>query len=258
MVFDPHAEGVDEDGDHDPSVKVFTLHNPLQLLPEANEGPDHPVFVFRSPAPPAAPSPTSQVPNLGKQTGSNERVLHQSTLTHSMKCSCLEKEEPGSTFASLSSFVTITALIRAEPTHRRFPTPHSDLVKVVQSVSLAPAPLQVSQLQLQGLQAAGAQRAAEQLQEKRAGNHACQLVQQPLASCRVGNECRKKRSDIAKGLIAAVSTVKVMLGLRRKRTGRARHNNSRTQENMFMSNGKDNVVLYQKCKIMSVKSGILR
>lgn len=119
---------------------------------------------------------------------SNERLLRQSTLAHSIKCSSLEKEEPGYTFPGLSSFVTINALIRAKPTRQRIPTPHSDLVKVVQSVRLAPAPLQVSQLQLQGLQAAGAQRAAEQLQEKRAGNHACQLVQQPLASCRVGNE----------------------------------------------------------------------
>lgn len=192
VVFDPHAEGVDEDGDHDPSVKVFTLHNPLQLLPEANEGPDHPVSVFRSPAPPAAPSPTSQFPNLGEQTGrvqsSSERVSRQSSLTHTIKCGSLEKEEPSCTFTSPSSFVTITALSRAKLTHQRIPTPHSDLVKVVQSVRLAPAPLQVSQLQLQGLQAAGTERAAEQLQEKRAGNHACQLVQQPLASCRVGNE----------------------------------------------------------------------
>lgn len=56
---------------------------------------------------------------------------------------------------------------------------HSDLGEVVQSISLS---LQVSQFQLQGFQAAGTQRAAEQLQEQRAGHHACQLVQQPLAS----------------------------------------------------------------------------
>lgn len=56
-------------------------------------------------------------------------------------------------------------------------------MEVVQAVRLAPAALRLPQLQLQGLQAAGAQRAAEQLQEQRAWNHACQLVQQPLASC---------------------------------------------------------------------------
>lgn len=64
----------------------------------------------------------------------------------------------------------------------RHPVPN--LMEVVQAVHLAPAALRLSQLQLQGLQAAGAQGAAEQLQEQRAGNHACQLVQQPLASCR--------------------------------------------------------------------------
>ena len=35
MVLYSHAERIDEDGDHDPSVKVFTLHYPLQLLSEA-------------------------------------------------------------------------------------------------------------------------------------------------------------------------------------------------------------------------------
>lgn len=54
----------------------------------------------------------------------------------------------------------------------------------MQSVRLSLASLQVSQFQLQGLQAAGTQRAAQQLQEQRAGHHACQLVQQPLATCR--------------------------------------------------------------------------
>lgn len=53
----------------------------------------------------------------------------------------------------------------------------------MQPVSVSPASLQVSQFQLQGLQAAGAQRAAEQLQEKRAGHHTCQLEQQPPAPC---------------------------------------------------------------------------
>lgn len=63
------------------------------------------------------------------------------------------------------------------------PIMHSDLGKVMQPVSLSPASLQVSQFQLQGLQAAGTQRAAEQLQEKRAGHHTCQLEQQPSAPC---------------------------------------------------------------------------
>ena len=75
----------------------------------------------------------------------------------------------------------------------------SDLGEVVQSVSLSPASLQVSQLQLQGLQAAGTHRAAEQLQEQRAGHHACQLVQQPLASC--GVETGGNGQTLRKGLI---------------------------------------------------------
>lgn len=47
--------------------------------------------------------------------------------------------------------------------NERHPSMHSDLRKVMQSVSLSPASLQVSQFQLQGFQATGAQRAAEQL-----------------------------------------------------------------------------------------------
>lgn len=56
-------------------------------------------------------------------------------------------------------------------------TIHSNLGEVVQSIGLSSSSLQVSQFQLQSLQAAGAQRAAEQLQEQRAGHHASQLVQ---------------------------------------------------------------------------------
>lgn len=53
------------------------------------------------------------------------------------------------------------------------PIMRSDLGKIMQSVSLSPASLQVSQFQLQGLEAAGAERAAEQLQEEGARHHAC-------------------------------------------------------------------------------------
>lgn len=35
VVFYPHAESIDEDSDHDPSVEVFTLHYSLEFLPEA-------------------------------------------------------------------------------------------------------------------------------------------------------------------------------------------------------------------------------
>lgn len=61
MVFNPHAERIDEDGDHDPPVKVFTLHNPLQLLSEAEPGPNQPVPVVQDALPSAAPSPASQI-----------------------------------------------------------------------------------------------------------------------------------------------------------------------------------------------------
>lgn len=64
VVLDAHAEGVDQDGDHDAPVEVLALHDPLQLLPEAHEGSHHSVAVLGSPAPPAAPPPASQVPDL--------------------------------------------------------------------------------------------------------------------------------------------------------------------------------------------------
>lgn len=67
VVFYPHAERIDEDGDHDPSVEVFTFHNPLQLLPEANPGPNHPVSVFQDAPPSAASSSASQVAALGNR-----------------------------------------------------------------------------------------------------------------------------------------------------------------------------------------------
>ena len=63
------------------------------------------------------------------------------------------------------------------------PIMYSNLEKIMQPISLSPASLQVPQFQLHGLQAAGAQRAAEQLQEKRAGHHPCQLEQQPPSPC---------------------------------------------------------------------------
>lgn len=64
VVLDAHAEGVDQDGDHDAPVEVLALHDPLQLLPEADEGPHHPVAVLASAAPPAAASSASQIPHL--------------------------------------------------------------------------------------------------------------------------------------------------------------------------------------------------
>ncbi len=33
VVLDPHADGVDQDGDHDASVEVLALHNSPQLPP---------------------------------------------------------------------------------------------------------------------------------------------------------------------------------------------------------------------------------
>lgn len=69
VIFYAHAERVDEDGDHDASVKVFTLHDPPQLLPEAQPGPHHPVFVFDDAVPLAAPSPASQIAALGDGRG---------------------------------------------------------------------------------------------------------------------------------------------------------------------------------------------
>lgn len=66
--------------------------------------------------------------------------------------------------------------------HRKTTTVLSNLGEVVNSVDLSSASLQVSQLQLQRLQAAGTRRTAEQLQEQRAGHHTRQLVQQPLAT----------------------------------------------------------------------------
>lgn len=72
--------------------------------------------------------------------------------------------------------------VACRPAHPLPCRPATDLMEVVEAVRFAPAALWLSQLQ--GLQASGTQRAAEQLQEQRAGDHTCQLVQQPLASCR--------------------------------------------------------------------------
>lgn len=35
VVLDAHADGVDQDGDHDASVEVLALHDPPQLRPDA-------------------------------------------------------------------------------------------------------------------------------------------------------------------------------------------------------------------------------
>lgn len=57
MVLNAHAEGVDEDGDHDPAVEVFALHDPLELgakrLPQLH----HlvPLLGLLLPPPPPAP-----------------------------------------------------------------------------------------------------------------------------------------------------------------------------------------------------------
>lgn len=98
--------------------------------------------------------------------------------------------------------VIITTIINGKSPPPQPSSIHSDLGEVIESISLSPASLQVSQFQLQSLQAAGTQRAAEQFQEQRAGHHACQLVQQPLATWR-GNDWRW--SSIAKGLFLAVA-----------------------------------------------------
>lgn len=73
VVLDAHAEGVDQDGDHDAPVEVLALHDPLQLLPEAHEGAHHPVAVVAGSAPPAAPSSTSQIPDLRIHDSSTRR-----------------------------------------------------------------------------------------------------------------------------------------------------------------------------------------
>lgn len=61
VVLDAHAESIDQDGDHDAPVEVFTLHNPFQLLPEAYPGPDHSVSVLHRPPPSAAAPAASQI-----------------------------------------------------------------------------------------------------------------------------------------------------------------------------------------------------
>lgn len=58
----------------------------------------------------------------------------------------------------------------------------SDLGVVVQAVRLSLASVLISQFQFQGLKAAGTQRAAEQLQEQRAGHYPRQLEQKPPAT----------------------------------------------------------------------------
>lgn len=84
---------------------------------------------------------------------------------------------------------------------------HSDRGKVVQSVHLPSASLQVSQFQLQGFQAAGTQGAAQQLQEEGAGHHTCQLEQQPPAPCRGTRGMRRWKT-------AEVSVPQLFYGMR--------------------------------------------
>lgn len=84
---------------------------------------------------------------------------------------------------------------------------HSDRGKVVQSVHLPFASLQVSQFQLQGFQAAGTQGAAEQLQEEGAGHHTCQLEQQPPAPCGGTRGMRRWKT-------AEVSVLQLFYGMR--------------------------------------------
>ncbi len=36
MVFNPHTQGVDEDGNHNSSIKVFAIHYAFQSVPEVN------------------------------------------------------------------------------------------------------------------------------------------------------------------------------------------------------------------------------
>lgn len=74
MVLYPHAERIDEYGDHDPSIKVFTLYYLLQLLSEALPGPHHPVFVFNDALSSTPSSPASQITALGNRW---ERLIQQ-------------------------------------------------------------------------------------------------------------------------------------------------------------------------------------
>lgn len=127
MVLDPHAESVDEDGDHDPPVKVFALHDSLQFLPELHPCPKRSVLVLQSPMSPAPTSPAPQIASLKVQT---EEPSH--------RCN----------FHPLCSALRVFAI-------------HNDLGEVMQSVAFSLATLRVAQLQLQGLQAAGTQRAAQ-------------------------------------------------------------------------------------------------
>lgn len=94
-------------------------------------------------------------------------------------------------FLVIIIITTIISLMSHHPYHRlHYPhftsllvhPIHPDLGEVMQPISLSPASLQVSQFQLQSLQAAGTHRAAEQFQEQRAGHHSCQLIQQSLAT----------------------------------------------------------------------------
>lgn len=64
MILYPHAERIDKDSNHDPSVEVFTFHNPLQFFPKVYPGLNRSVFVLHDPPPSAPTSATSQVSHL--------------------------------------------------------------------------------------------------------------------------------------------------------------------------------------------------
>lgn len=71
MVLYPHAESIDENSDHDPSVEIFTFHNPLQFFPEAYPGPNCSILILHDPPPSAPTSPTSQISCLEWRQGSH-------------------------------------------------------------------------------------------------------------------------------------------------------------------------------------------
>lgn len=49
MVLYSHAEGIDEDGDHNPPVEVFAFHYSPQFFPEVYPGLDSSVSARNNP-----------------------------------------------------------------------------------------------------------------------------------------------------------------------------------------------------------------
>lgn len=64
VILYSHAQSINEDSNHDPSVEVFAFHDPPQFLPEVYPGLNNSVLVLHNTTRPSPTSPASQISPL--------------------------------------------------------------------------------------------------------------------------------------------------------------------------------------------------